>query len=459
MKIKLSFAWLALCVAVSSYAEDDLDRVLFDPSKKNLRTDAALIVVDGKIVYERYGNGYGPDNKHLSWSTAKATAGILIGIAADKGYLSLNDRVEKWIPEYRSDGTILDFLRMSSNLEFLEDYDGVPVQADVVRMLYLDGPKKGFSSYVTNLPLRRDSRAGDHYYYSSGDTNVLMEVLKRATGNQYESFPWDEYFNKLGIKDATLERDRAGTFVGSSYMYLKARDFAKIGELVANKGFYAGQRIIPEEYFRLMNTISPGIARPLPGEPTHYAYSVQLRTNQPIVSRGLPSEVPELPVDTLMVYGHQGQVLIMIPSAKTVLLRLATDKGWPLDDTAYLLASRKYLVDRGYPAWELQSRENASIAGEAEQREESKPKKKIRDLLAYGRVPKLLRSLAAKEMCSCLYVAQRPFKACKKDLRTQIPFNPVYIVNRKKKIVRTTLVVEAWSKAKFMGERFGCTLY
>lgn len=447
--------------SAASPAEQALDSLLFPAGNPNpdYHTDGIIVLSNDQVIYERYGNGYGPASRHLSWSVAKASAGILVGIAAGDGRLQLEDPVSKHLPGSKSNATILDFLRMSSNLDFTEEYDGVPVTADVVRMLYLDGPGKGFAEYTLARPQRKGHAPGEQFYYSSGDTNVLMAVLKAALGADYDSFPWNRYFYRIGIQNAVFEQDARGGFVGSSYLYLSLRDFARIGQLFAHQGFVNGpagpERVIPADYWRLMNTVAPGVDQPAPGADLRSAYTSQMKINAPIPARGLGPEVPELPEDALSVFGHQGQLIVALPSQNVVIVRLGTDHGWPLDERALYLGVRNLLLERGLPAWEVRPAREPPVPRKSAVPSE---KKGIRDYLAYLRVPRLIRALGAKEMCSCLFVLGRSYDTCKKDLKMQLPVQPIYFVSEESKVVRTTFLIEGVSRARYRGDRFGCSL-
>jgi CubicO group peptidase (beta-lactamase class C family) len=445
-------------------AEAELDEILFPTHNPNpnFHTDGVIVLANDQVVYEKYGNGYGPKSKHLSWSVAKASAGILTGIAADQGLVDLHAPVSNYLPESHSQATLLDFLHMSSNLDFTEEYGGIPVTADVVQMLYLDGPKQGFASYTLSRPQRNGYVPGEQFYYSSGDTNVLMATLRAALGSRYSSFPWDAYFSKLGIEDATFEQDHSGNFVGSSYLYLSLRDFARIGQLFAHRGQVMGpngpERLISETYWKLMTTVAPGVDHPAEGADLHSAYTSQMKVNAPIPARGLGSEYPELPEDAMYVFGHQGQLIVALPTQNIVIVRLGTDHGWPLNDRAFYLGIRKLLLEKGRSAWEPQAPSPAPAALISPPQKQSDEKKGIKDYLAYLRVPKLIRALGAKEMCSCLFVLERDFDTCKKDLKMQLPIHPIYFVNERSKTVRTSFLIEGVSRAQYRGVRIGCAI-
>ena len=447
-----------------SPAEDALDKALFDPAKPEVNTDGNIIIVNGKTIYEKYGREYSIDTKHISWSTAKAVSGILIGIAADQGYFRLSDPVNRYIPEFNGNAKIIDLLQMSSNIEYFEEYDGVPILSDIVRMLYLDGPVMGMSEYTLSRPFRTLTQPGNHFYYSSGDTNLLMEILKKAVGEEkYKTFPWTEFFNKTGMDSATFEQDTSGTYIGSSYIYATVRQFASFMSLLVNGGFHNGVRVIPEAYFKLMNTVAPGARHNhLPGE-GNTNYSVQMHTNQSVDGVGFYSEMPQ---DSLYVYGHQGQMFYAIPSYNTVIVHMGNEYGDGIRTWELLKPSWDFIKEKGYPSFPYKDFENQSSAAMHSQDKKTKNShsslgsifSKIKGYWEYRRVPKLIRTLAAKEMCSCLFVIKRNKYQCRNDLKTTLPIRPIFHISWKKKTVSTDFIIGNSSAAEFVSDRYGCRL-
>ena len=88
-------------------------------------------------------------------------------------------------------------------LDFQEECLGISVRVDVVRMLYLDEPRVGNAAYAAARPLRTGNHEPSrHFYYSSGDTNLLMEILRLSMPKaKYDSFPWDVLLRQLGAKE------------------------------------------------------------------------------------------------------------------------------------------------------------------------------------------------------------------------------------------------------------------
>lgn len=413
---------------------------------QGVHTDVVLIEKDGQIMEQYFNREYTEYTPHLSWSMAKTISGFLIAQASEEYKFSLNDAVSKYIPEFKGTARIIDLLQMSSNINFTEDYFGIPVSSDVVKMLYLDGAEIGASEYVKRLPLRTGTNAGEHFFYSSGDTNLLMEILKKIINNDttYENYPWKKIFKPLGIEQATFERDQKNVFIGSSYIYMKPRDYLKIGQLIIADGKWNGKQLIPEFYIKLLHTVAPGVEKQaLSGSSSTRAYSVHATTNLPIVNRKIKSEYQDLPPDAIVLLGHQGQLLVASPSKKLVILRLATDKGSKFNRNTFFNAVKNRVSgdDKDAPLKEAAVENN------------SKGSLHLRDLF---KVPALIRRYTAKEYCSCRFVVGRSHEACFADIALTMPMMPQ--INLESKKVTTKFFIGDAAAAEFTGQKFGCRL-
>jgi CubicO group peptidase (beta-lactamase class C family) len=441
-------------------AEGELESTLDDPSK-GVHSDALLVMRDGKVLTESYGRGYDAETKHLSWSMAKTVAGILVAQEIDRGTMSTTSPIRAYLPEVPTSARVVDVLQMSSGIRFSEEYSGVPVNSDATRMLYMQGPQSGFAPFVASLPARTDAKPGDHFYYSSGDSNLLMAALRNVQPSQaaYDAIPFERFFAPLGISDATFEQDSKGIFVGSSYIYLSARDFAKIGTLLVERGKHDGQTIIPEWYFELMTHVAPGVSeRALPGTSQTRAYSSMVTTNLPIAARGLPSEYADLPTDALLMIGHQGQLVVASPSQKLVIVRLAMDKGDVFDRKGFFAKVARFVEAKTGPLLTARKEDPAQDEGPppAAAPDAEAEGVKIGD---YLKVPHLIRAVAAKEYCSCIHVVGRSEDDCKDDLRASLPVLPrMRVDDGSVSAILGTGIFGKKSVAVYRGPRLGCTL-
>ena len=306
---------------------DDIDR-------RGQRTNALLIVRNGAIVYERYARGYDAETPLLTWSVSKVLANAVIGVAVGEGRLALDAPAARYYPpldhDRHSEIRITDLLRMSSGLDWKETYEGAPFFSSVVAMLYARGSRDmaAFSAAheLVHAP-------GTWWNYASGDTNLLMAALKGTMSEaEYADYPWRALFDRVGMTSVTWERDRAGTFVGSSYLYATARDLARWGFLMLNDGVWDGQRILPEGWVRYSLTMAPSYYRTqmAPGDrSTNPSAQIYLNLGDP--DRGIPQPWPAAPSDTFSASGHWGKGIFVMPSLALIVVRLGDDREYGCD--------------------------------------------------------------------------------------------------------------------------------
>jgi CubicO group peptidase (beta-lactamase class C family) len=303
------------------------DRLFVESStEKPLRTRALIVLHDGRLVVEKYGAGITKDTRLLSWSMAKSFTNALVGILAGQGKLKPGEPAP--VPEWRAAddprrGLTLDqLLRMSSGLEWVEAYADRPV-SDVNLMLFRKADMAAFAA-AKPLSVRPDAV----WNYSSGTTNLVQRIIREACGSaeEYWNFPRRALFDKIGMRSAVWETDASGTFVGSSYLYATARDFARFGMLCQNDGVWQGERILPEGWMAYSTTPTP------PAEGGQYGAFFWLNRGKPADSEARP--YPKLPSDLFMALGYQGQAIAVLPSRKLVVVRLGMtyDDNWGMEN-------------------------------------------------------------------------------------------------------------------------------
>ena len=204
------------------------------------------VVHQGQLVVDRYAAGANPFYLQYSWSMAKSMTQALVGILVKQGRLNIYApvNVPEWRDDARSEITLDQLLRMSSGLEFREDYvEGGA--SDVIPMLQLDG-RHDMGAYAALKPLLHPP--GSVWSYSSGTTNIICRLLKDVVGGGASGmlrFMNDELFEPLGIRSATPKFDTSGTFIGSSFLMATPQDFARFGLLYLRDGAWDGQQILP----------------------------------------------------------------------------------------------------------------------------------------------------------------------------------------------------------------------
>lgn len=302
-----------------------------DTQRRGVRTDGILVIHHGAIVYEHYAHGYTPQMPHLAWSVSKTFTNALTGIAVGQGLLELDDSIcGEEGPAYPAPSCAIrvqDLLEFSSGLDWLEAYEGQsPTASSVLAMLYGEG-QPDMAAFVAGHPLR--DPPGTTFQYSSGDSNLLSAVVGRALAPVHgEQYPWTLLFDRLGMSSVTWERDGAGTYVGSSYLYASPRDMGRFGLLWLQDGCWEGQRILPEGWVAASTTISPGMrARPLDWTAPELVQGRQVWLNQALPEQGMAGRPwPRVPADAYTALGHWKQLITVVPSWDLVVVRTGDDR-------------------------------------------------------------------------------------------------------------------------------------
>jgi CubicO group peptidase (beta-lactamase class C family) len=291
-----------------------------DPKHPSRRTRALVVVHDERIVAERYAPGFDATMPLLGWSMAKTAINTLVGLRVKDGKLAVTDRA--LLPEWRDvrhEITLDQLLHMTSGLAFKEDYGAD--DRDVREMLFIEDDKSGFAAAK---PL--EHAPGTFWSYSSGTTNIIARVLHQTFADErdYLRFPRERLFEPIGMHSAILEPDAAGIFVGSSYLYATARDWARLGLLYLRDGMWQGKRLLPEGW----------VAESLKPEPhapdARYAAQIWLKLDEAADSKSPDLGEPPLPEDTYYMLGHDGQIVAIVPSRDLVIVRLGLtrDSAW-----------------------------------------------------------------------------------------------------------------------------------
>jgi CubicO group peptidase (beta-lactamase class C family) len=277
---------------------------LAEDERKRLGTRAIVVVRRGTLIAERYADGFDATTPQLGWSMTKSVANLLAGRLVQAGQIETSQAGlrPEWTDQ-RAGITIEDLMRMSSGLAWDETYDlGTPI----TNMLYNTAD---MAAFVAGQPAAHDP--GTYQKYSSGDTNVLCQALgeRSALG---ADLPRSLLFAPLGLSSAVLEPDAAGTPVCSSYMWATPRDWAAVGQFALQEGRWEGGRLLPEGW---MSQSTTAVDVTTEEEGYGAGWWVNERPDGSLVE-------PSLPADAYFAEGHDGQRIVVVPSADLVVVRL-----------------------------------------------------------------------------------------------------------------------------------------
>jgi CubicO group peptidase (beta-lactamase class C family) len=287
-------------------------------------TRAVVIVHGGLLLAERYAPEFGADTPLLSWSVAKSVTQALLGVAVRRGLVDIEKPMgnPRWAAgDRRAAIPWRMWITMVDGQAYNEVGETDPTKNDAARMLF-GGGRLDVADFGASLPLVREP--GTHWNYNSAGINLVADALGRVFAPDASAAERrarvaavlrDELFAPLGMSSARAEFDRAGTFIGSALVYATARDWARFGLLYLRGGVWDGRAILPAGWVDFARTKTGAddcdvygagfwiTAAGGPGKPFH-------------------SLVADGPRDIFAAQGHEGQLIVIVPSKDLVIVRL-----------------------------------------------------------------------------------------------------------------------------------------
>lgn len=302
-----------------------LDRAFAEPQQPSIRhTKAVVVVKDGRVVAERYAEGYGVDTRILGFSATKSVTSALIGVLVRKGALTLDAPapIAAWRGAGDPRGAIAvdHLLRHTAGLAL-----GSSLQASlgsafepVNRMKFMESD---MAAYAESIELA--TPPGSVFNYNDGNNIILSHLIRNATRGRPADvmrFAREELFAPLGMRNVTIEFDASGTPEGSSQMLASARDWARFGMLYLGDGVVGGKRILPEGWVKYSASPTPA---------AWVGYGAGFWTNHGDSFGATYRTERGWPRDAFFAKGTIGQYVIIVPSERLVIVRLGRSPNWP----------------------------------------------------------------------------------------------------------------------------------
>jgi CubicO group peptidase (beta-lactamase class C family) len=220
---------------------------------------SVVIARHGKLVYESYFGEADGGTLHNTRSATKTVAGMLLGIAIEKGVVAgVDPPVASFFPDKRPFAnpdprkeaiTLEDFLTMSSALECNDDEDDS--RGNEERM-YVE---KDWIKFTLDLPVRKPpadagASSGRRFSYCTAGVGTLGGVIERATQKPLAEFAKSALFDPLGIAHANWRYSPVGVAFTGGGLEMRSRDLLKLAELYLDGGTWRGKRVVSESWVK-----------------------------------------------------------------------------------------------------------------------------------------------------------------------------------------------------------------
>ena len=271
-------------------------------------TRALIILVDGKIVIEKYwGNTILNDrpfdeNSLWYWASAgKTLTAFMVGIAQEKGLLQIGHKTSDYLGQ--------GWTSMTSDKEGL-----IKIEHQLTMTTGLDYTVSNNNCTTPDCLLYK-ADPGEQWFYHNAPYTLLSEVVSNASGISYNDFT-DHYIGSyIGMTGTWI-------YAGDNNVYWSTpRDAARFGLLLLSKGQWDGNPILSDSlYFNSMISSSQ-LLNP------SYGYLTWLNGKSSIIFPGLAASfnIPlsaDAPIDLYAAIGKDGQIIDVIPSKNLVVVRM-----------------------------------------------------------------------------------------------------------------------------------------
>lgn len=298
------------------------------------------VVRNGKLVRE--------DNWQLRrdaprevYSITKSVTSTLVGIAVRDGDLRLDDRVARYVPQWRGTAAATVTVR---NLLANDSGRFWSLQSDYADLL----AARSRTAYAIGLP--QQHAPGTTWAYNNAAIQVLERVLERSTGMGVARYARTRLFEPLGMARTRFITDRADDAAVFYGLQTTCLDLARFGMLQLGRGKAYGTPLLDKDY------VADAVGRS--STPHNAAYGYLWWLNRPGLLRGATDAVdaqgqplrqvtgqlaPSVGEDVYAALGFGGQVLLVDPTTRTMVVRIglpaqAGEEAYGFVDAATVLS-------------------------------------------------------------------------------------------------------------------------
>ncbi|MCE2715405.1 MAG: beta-lactamase family protein [Acidibacter sp.] len=275
---------------------------------------ALLVWHRGALRYEKYWPPFDATTRTNPNSMHKAVLALAIGAAVTDGVIpSLDSKASRWLTEWQGDArrdvTVEDLLRMHSGIELPRFGTWKATKL----LLGSDLPGAVLSLGYSRAP-------GTYFEYNNASSQLLLLLVERATGQRYADYLASRLWQPLGAAEAALWMDREGGVPrGFCCLFASARDWLRVGLLLAADGKVGERQLIASEWVQAMKTPSSTnpnfgmhlwLGSPPTKERKHNDYSVKAFHSEKFLA-----------ADIYYIVGFGGQRVYVVPSRDLIVVR------------------------------------------------------------------------------------------------------------------------------------------
>jgi CubicO group peptidase (beta-lactamase class C family) len=267
---------------------------------RSKNTYGFVMLYKGRIVVERYWNGWNQSTRSPIASASKSIVALLTGIAQENNFLTIADRTSKFLgegwsilnKEKESKITIRHHLSMTTGLdETLE------------------------CSARDCFKFKSD--AGNRWAYHNNAYYLLHKVIEASTGTSMNDFTKRYLGDLIGLSNTTWE---------DFNISLSTRDMARFGLLIASKGKWSTTTVLADSmYIKAMLKSSTdknpayGYLWWINGEDDFMIPGDRTKYKGPLISTA--------PADLVSAMGKGDKKIYIVPSKHLVIVRHGNDTG------------------------------------------------------------------------------------------------------------------------------------
>ncbi|WP_020007091.1 serine hydrolase domain-containing protein [Salinicoccus albus] len=215
-----------------------------------------VVLKQGKLVYENYLHGNGPDTRWMSMSVAKSITSTLVGLAVKDGYIdSIDDLTVKYVPSLKGSAyegtTVRHILGMNSGVKWDETYTNPDSDRRKFLRAQLSQEPGSLIKVMAELPSA--GKPGTIHNYSTGETTIGSEIVIGATNKSLSAYLSEKIWEPYGMESKAewwLDSPE-GNEIGGSGFSATLRDYARFGQFFLEEGQSREKSALPDQWFEL----------------------------------------------------------------------------------------------------------------------------------------------------------------------------------------------------------------